>query len=141
MSARSTGRAAVTETAPVATSTVIESTPSTAEISSVTARRQCSHVMPATENVVVPTKVRGVVLSIGISSGMGGGSVAVGPVGGRDRAPGNGGQGEHEQGGEDAGGHRERPAVAVDEAGGRGQAPGDGGEPRDAEGGADLVTG
>src|SRR4051794_31168230 len=65
MSARSTGGAAVTVTVPVARSTVTESTPSTPEISSVTARWQCAHVMPVTVKVVEPMKVRGVLDSIG----------------------------------------------------------------------------
>src|ERR687886_496451 len=54
MSARSTGRAAVTVTVPVARSTTTDSTPSTAAISSVTARRQWAQVMPVTVKVVGP---------------------------------------------------------------------------------------
>src|SRR3954454_5423742 len=65
MSARSTGRSAVTVTVPLARSTVTVSTPPTAEISSVTARSQCAHVMPRTAKVVAPMKVRGVSLRMG----------------------------------------------------------------------------
>src|SRR5919107_1319789 len=65
MSARSTGRSAVTVTVPVARSTATDSTPSTAAISSVTARRQWAQVMPVTVKVVEPMKVRGVLDSMG----------------------------------------------------------------------------
>src|SRR5919205_751154 len=65
MSARSTGRAAVTVTVPVARSTTTDSTPSTAAISSVTARRQWTQVMPVTVKVVEPMKVWGVADSTG----------------------------------------------------------------------------
>src|SRR3954468_6283603 len=67
MSARSTGWVAATVTEPLARSTVTDSTPAMAEISSVTARRQWSQVMPRTVNVVEPTKVRGVLDNIGNS--------------------------------------------------------------------------
>src|SRR4051795_7680297 len=67
MSARSTGWVAATVTRPVARSTVTDSTPATAEISSATARRQWSQVMRRTEKVVEPTNVRGVLDNIGNS--------------------------------------------------------------------------
>src|SRR3954447_5600247 len=67
MSARSTGWGAAAVTEPVARSTVTDSTPAMAEISSVTARRQWSQVMPSTVKVVEPTNVRGVLDNIGIS--------------------------------------------------------------------------
>src|SRR3954465_2292436 len=65
MSARSTGRAAGTVTCGGAGAAVAESTPSTPEISSVTARWQWAQVMPVTVKVVEPMKVRGVLDSMG----------------------------------------------------------------------------
>src|SRR4051794_33187294 len=77
MSARSTGRSAVTVTAPLARSTATDSTPATAAISSVTARWQCSQVMPVTVKVVEPMKVRGVPDSMGTPRAVGGGAVGM----------------------------------------------------------------
>src|SRR3954452_12962496 len=65
MSARSTGRSAVTVTVPLARATVTDSTPATAAISSLTARSQCAQVMPLTWKVVEPMNVRGVADSMG----------------------------------------------------------------------------
>src|SRR4051794_41560730 len=65
MSARSTGRSAVTVTVPLARSTVTDRTPSTAEISWVTARWQCAQLIPLTWKVVEPMNVCGVLESMG----------------------------------------------------------------------------
>src|SRR5690242_599190 len=66
MSARSTGRVAVTVTTPLVWSTVTVPTPSILVTSLMTSSSQRSQVMPATTKVVVPTNVRGVSLRMAV---------------------------------------------------------------------------
>src|SRR3954454_10028402 len=65
-SARSTGRSAVTVTVPVAGSTSTDSTPSMAEISSVTATWQRAQDVPVTVKVVEAVEFVAVSDSIGV---------------------------------------------------------------------------
>src|SRR3954451_1601380 len=75
-SARSTGRSAVTVTVPVAGSTSTDSTPSMAEISSVTATWQRAQDVPVTVKVVEAVKLGAVSDGIGVL--LGGGWCGVG---------------------------------------------------------------